>query len=408
MATSTAANGRRSGNPGVLRDSLLAGGPSFASDDNHEHCYDPEEVVGASKAAAERLRLPHKWALGGPVGVVILPCVLLVSALVYIIVQWKATGEVIDGGFVGFLLSGTLVGFSGVVHIYHALRSDISIFFTNLDENYICCASPSMAAEVHSRSNQRTCEANAFMDSVFNTCRQIAAGVVVGAAMASASLLLKPWQNEPGVRSAFLFFLFCVNVIVGVLVSSVLQLFVWTTRFGKHVIVKLFDHSNPSADIYVRLCVKMVMLAGTMLCLCVLSLLFSIFDVVGSPLILILAAGNAVALLGILIIPLVPLYKQLESEKIAIRRRLAILRQRKFYDGVLALENDASTVSQISEEQKSFTHIAEELKALELMVKTISRIHTLPQGYMIVQTAASTVVLTGGPYLVSALLKHFG
>ena len=163
-------------------------------------------------------------------------------------------------------------------------------------------------------------------------------------------------------------------------------------------------NAEPLLCRYIKLCLKVVYAAGAMVTLCLCSLLFSIFDVVGSPLILLLAGTNCVGLLAILLVPLVPIYQQLEGQKAALNRRIGILKQQKFYDGVSALESDHSSATEISDEQTSFTQISEELKALDLMSKTVDSVFTMPHGYVVVKTVASTVVVTAAPYLASSVL----
>ena len=139
--------------------------------------------------------------------------------------------------------------------------------------------------------------------------------------------------------------------------------------------------------------------------MCLLSLLFSIFDVVGSPLVLVLAVGNMIALASILVIPLVPIWRHLHKQKVSLVQRLGKLKQRKFYGAVLALEGARSAVEEISSEQVSFTHISEELTALDLMTNTLTAIVTLPQGYVVIKAAGTSLVVTAAPYILSSVMK---
>ena len=360
--------------------------------------------------------LPATWLLARPVASGILVIAVLASAAAYIIVQFSATGKVIDGGFVGLLLSGVFTGFSGLLYIHQRLRQVAVTFFINLDSRYKCKKQPdwlgfrdrSADLELAEHSDQRLereAEAAEFMRDVFNTTHQLAAGVGVGLVMASLSLLLEPWPEHESVQRAFFVLISAVNVIVGILVASALHVFVWMARVGKHIEVHLFDHSNPASAIYIELCLAWVYFAAAMLSMCLLSLLFSIFDVVGSPLVLVLAIGNMIALASILIIPLVPIWRHLHTQKVALVHRLGKLKQRKFYDAVLALEGDRSAVEEISAQQVSFSQISEELKALDLMTNTLTTIFTLPQGYVVIKAAGTSLVVTAAPYILSSAMK---
>jgi hypothetical protein len=108
---------------------------------------------------------------------------------------------------------------------------------------------------------------------------------------------------------------------------------------------------------------------------------------------------------SILIVPLVPIWRHLHKQKIALVQRLGTLKQRKFYDAVLALEGDSSAVEEISSEQVSFARISEELKALDLMTNTLTAIFTLPQGYVVIKAAGTSLVMTAAPYILSSVMK---
>jgi hypothetical protein len=108
---------------------------------------------------------------------------------------------------------------------------------------------------------------------------------------------------------------------------------------------------------------------------------------------------------SILIVPLVPIWRHLHKQKIALVQRLGKLKQRKFYDAVLALEGDSSAVEEISSEQVSFARISEELKALDLMTNTLTAIFTLPQGYVVIKAAGTSLVMTAAPYILSSVMK---
>ena len=108
---------------------------------------------------------------------------------------------------------------------------------------------------------------------------------------------------------------------------------------------------------------------------------------------------------SILIVPLVPIWRHLHTQKVALVQRLGKLKQRKFYDAVLALEGDSSAVAEISSEQVSFARISEELKALDLMTNTLTAIFTLPQGYVVIKAAGTSLVMTAAPYILSSVMK---
>ena len=250
--------------------------------------------------------LPTTWLLAKPVASGILVLLVLGSAAMYIIVQFGATGNVVDGGFVGLLLSGVFTGFSGLHYIHQSLRQVAVRFFVNLDSHYKCKKQPDwlglrnlpsdLELAVEDQRLEREAEAVEFMRDLFNTTHQLAAGAGIGLVVTSLSMLLEPWPEHETVQHAFFVLIFAVNVIMGILSASALHAFVWMARVGKHIEVHLFDHSNPASAIYIQLCLAWVYFAAAMLCMCLLSLLFSIFDVVGSPLILVLVVGNMLGL----------------------------------------------------------------------------------------------------------------
>ncbi len=158
--------------------------------------------------------LPVTWVLAKPMASGILVLAVLASAATYLIVQFRATGTVIDGGFVGLLLSGVFTGFSGLFYIHRSLRQVAVAFFVNLDAHYKCKKksdwlgawelSSDLERPGHSDERlEREAEAVVFMSDIFNTTHQLIAGAGAGFVVASMSMLLEPWAEHQPVQRAF-------------------------------------------------------------------------------------------------------------------------------------------------------------------------------------------------------------
>lgn len=230
----------------------------------------------------------------------------LLAGLVYLVIEFKRTGVIVDSLFVSMLVGATVLLLFGMRSIMSYVERRGVDFYTFV----LASADPKEAYLRH-------------IDlclTISSPARMTVCGAIYGVVVGSAPYILNVWPGQSPLRMALALFLFCVNFVTGVAFYSLLRFFIFSTKMGTQVRVDLWQTSDPSTDFLTDAARRIALLSSAYVSLCLSSILFSVLPL--HRLVVAYSAFSALVLTLSIIIPSVPLANRLRASKTAAVREL--------------------------------------------------------------------------------------
>ncbi|GEM_PF-5097739 len=318
--------------------------------------------------------LPDEWRLGRPAHLWQIFALTLLLGLTYVILQWLATGTVADAWFVGLLLGATALLLQGMRGIHTLARREASELFTT-------APSP--------RENGLR-----FVNHIFDSKLMALSGVLYGMAVAVAVACLPVWPGQAVLHGLVVAFVFVVNVSTGAGVCGIVRFFqaIWNFRNSLHV--NLWQRRTKSTHFIDRLRTRIAMIAAFYVAMAQSSVLVSVIPFEG--IVSVYAGFAAVMILAGFAMPGILVRSRLQAVKAE-----ALLRLDAEVDGEFTRTLNAVTdIDRVPN--------LDRIKALLEFRDRVEQRSVWPFGWKSLRTAASVVLVTYLPVVLTWVVKNLG
>ena len=319
-----------------------------------------------------------QWFYNRPLIAFLLIGICIVIGLFYLVAQWSFTKVIRDSLFIGLLFGATLMLVQSMRSLYKfAANNSMSFFsFTLEGKEY---------DEVVQASTD-------FIRSIFNSKWMSFVGIIYGIAVGSAVFLTGVWTDQIFLRSLLFVFLFVVNFVTGIGFYGLIMFFMTAWKIGKLVKIDLWQRDNPSTVFLRRITHSTAIIASIYVCICISSILFSVFPIDSLTIGYSVFAG--VIILACFIIPEIPVRKKIVDEK-----RLTLM----------DLNNQLQLEFKKSLEEAKNMNKAIDLSKIDCLMdlrQKVGKIHVWPFGMRTLTTAVSVILVTSLPAFLQILLER--
>lgn len=304
---------------------------------------------------------------------------LLISGIIYIIVQWLNTEEIVDSVFISMLVGATVLLLFGLKYSSIYLQNKGKDFYSFI----ISTDDPEKVLKDH----------QSFFRSTINTSRMTVSGIVYGIIVGSSPFLLNLWGNIPQNRIYLSIFLFLVNYITGLAFYSLIMFYLHSFRLGEKIKIDLWRVDNPSTRFLLGATRRISLLSSLYVSLCLSSILFSLFPI--TELIIAYSIFACLILLSSLIIPSYPVMDKLKKAKQKNLEEIDIKINDLFYGMIDKVNSGSNDI---------------DWKQLEILFQLRDRIESvtvLPFKSKTVSAAVSIVLISIVPVIVQIILEKF-
>jgi len=311
-------------------------------------------------------------------GAIVLTTVTLLAGCLYLTAQWWATSTVRDVPFVSMLVAATAMLVLGMRRIALYIRQKGPVLYTSV--------MPKDDPEQGYREYHRLC------GSMTGFMRMTAAGILYGAAIGSAPIVLTVWEGHIWLRTGLALFMFTVNFVTGVAFFALIRFLVASARLGATVDVKLWDSRNPSVDFLLGAARRVSLLAAAYIAICISSILFSVLPLRG--LVIAYSAFAGGVLFASVAVPIIPIARRRAGAKAAA---LTHIDQR--------VQDEFQTVIKRAQASDDALDLATLEGLLQLRDKILG-CETWPFRLASIATAASVLSVSCVPVLLQVVLER--
>lgn len=304
---------------------------------------------------------------------------VLVIGLLYLMLEFNHTDQIVDSLFVSMLVGATLILLIG-------LRSVLNFLATRGETFYAFVLAATDPKEAYRR------HAHLFA-TVTNTTRMTLSGVVYGLLIGFAPFVLNAWPQDAALRLGLAVFLFGVNFTTGVAFYALLSFFAFSTQMGAQARVDLWQASNPSTDFLTGATRRISVLASGYVAICLSSVLFSVLPPQGA--VIAYSVFAAFMLVLSILVPALPLARKIHDAKFAALRELDEKVQAAFFEV-------------LSKDPEQFDQRLSRLHALLALRERVERLQSWPFKVRSVTSAASVLFFSSLPVILQLLLERLG
>jgi hypothetical protein len=323
----------------------------------------------------ERTGVAYHW-LYSRTGIILLIAVLTaVSGGAYLWVQWRKTGTITDGPFIGLLIAATVFILWGMRSIHDCVKNRILGFFT--------CALAERPGENASELAAR------YHRGIFSTGLMTLSGVLYGLAVASALLLMEVWKGWTALKILMYVFLFIVNFVTGIGFYGLIRFFLRLKWLASYVRVDLWQRENPTTLFFMKVKTQAALLAIVYCSICVFSIFFS--DLQKEYLTRGYEVFAGCLVIIVFLLPELPLRRKIRKAK---RECLAVING----------ELDGAFIAPRSNPEKGAGSLdAGRVEKLILLREKVHKMSIWPFGFRTLRTSVSVIFVT----ILPLLLEHF-
>ena len=209
-------------------------------------------------------------------------------------------------------------------------------------------------------------------------------------------LMSNEWSDNTEVLWALSALMCTVYVVVGIVYTVAFRAlwFLVFNNVGKFVQIQLFDQSQMASSVFVKTFMSIAVLVGAVGSLALFAVLLSVFPVIGNDFLLLVCGALLLFVLTVLLLPLVPIYANLDLQKQELLTRVNKQMQRKIYAAIGAIEEDHYEQSkQLDTQVKQASDLAQLAKS----------VYTLPAGYHAIEVALVAIVVMLAPFITSEI-----
>lgn len=226
---------------------------------------------------------------------------VIISGIIYVIVQWLLTGLIADSFFVGLLFGASFVLVYGIYLLgNHMVQKSPAFFLSALSDER-----KKQAAEIH----------HEFTGIIFETRLMILFGVIYGLLVGATPFVLELWKESLLLRINLSVFLFFVNFITGAAIYSLVRFIEKMHKITPAIHIDLWQSNSDKTDFLLGMTRKMAVLASIYISLSMLSLTFSIFPM--NALVLGYAVFAGMVFLAVLFLSPAPIVSKLKKAKMS-------------------------------------------------------------------------------------------
>jgi len=304
---------------------------------------------------------------------------VLAIGLVYLVLEFIHTGQIVDSLFVSMLVGATLILLIGMRSVLNFLATRGETFYAFV----LATADPEEAYRRHAH----------LFATVTSTPRMTLSGVLYGFLLGSAPFLLDVWPEDATLRLGLAVFMFGVNFTTGVAFYALLSFFAFSTQMGAQARVDLWQASNPSTDFLTGATRRISVLASGYVAICLSSVLFSVLPLQGA--VLAYSVFAAFMLVLSILVPALPLARKIHDAKFAALRELDEKVQAAFFEV-------------LSKDPEQFDQRLSRLHALLALRERVERLQSWPFKVRSVTSAASVLFFSSLPVILQLLLERLG
>jgi hypothetical protein len=199
------------------------------------------------------------WFLSRKSFIWIYSILLILTGLIYILVEFSRINTIKDSLFIGLLFGGSFILLFGIKWIQTLCKEKISEFYENLDDS----------------KKHTVNDFEKLTKKIFKNPLTIIAGVIYGLSVGSVPFLLKIWSEHFELNILLSLFLFIVNFLTGTALFSLVMLFFFLYKTSNHLVIGLYDRYNPASNFITDLSKRASIVASFYIAFSITSIYFS-------------------------------------------------------------------------------------------------------------------------------------
>ncbi|PWN06358.1 hypothetical protein [Rhodohalobacter mucosus] len=302
----------------------------------------------------------------------------ILTGLIYLILQWFVTQNIVDSIFVGLLFGSTVILVFGL--------SSMAKHVTNRGLNFF---SSSMDLEAEKEIFGRYQE---YCAKILHFPGMMIAGLLYGTAVSLTPFLFDIWPEHFSLKLTLAVFLFAVNFVTGAAVYSLVKYIEQTYKIAPLINIDLWQANSGKTDFLLSMTRKMAVLASVYIALSLTSVLFSLIPI--NSIVISYGIFSGMILLSILFITPAPVVQKLKEEKIKMLNDL----DDHIHD---LLPNSYSDLN------SGDTIELERMKSLLELREKIENLNVWPFKFKSIVATLSVIFFSALPILVRTILEVF-
>lgn len=222
------------------------------------------------------------------------------TGLIYLILQWFNTQNIIDSIFVGLLFGSTVILVLGL--------SSMAKHVTNRGLNFF---SSSLNLETESEIFEKY---QTYCAKILHVPGMIIAGLLYGIAVSFTPFIFEIWPDHFVLKFTMALFLLAVNFVTGAALYSLVRYIEQSYRIAPLINIDLWQANSGKTDFLLGMTRKMSVLASVYIALSLTSILFSLIPVNTAVISYGIFSGSI--LLSVLFVTPAPVVQKLKDEKL--------------------------------------------------------------------------------------------
>ncbi len=338
----------------------------------------------------------EKWPLAGKFFFRIYSFFLILSGILYVIVQFYIANSIQDSLFIGLLLGGSFILLLGIKWIHRFFLDKTVDFITSLGrvENRRAYNSINDAI-IHEQPNKNDDQlmiapAAELLKKIFKNPLSPVAAIIYGLAVGSVPYLLDIWPQYQTLKLLLALFLFIVNFLTGSAFYALVMLFVFLYRTSGCIYVGLYDRYHPATVFITELSKRASIVASFYITFSITSIYFSELPV--NSLTVGYSVFAAIVIVFVYIVPMIPIRNKIQMLKKQTVNDLSVQIQQEL-DLLMSLARTGGEV-----DTGRFNAL------MELRTK-ISGLQSIPIGFKVVWNAIYIVLITLLPVFIQVFLE---
>lgn len=224
----------------------------------------------------------------------------ILTGLLYLIVQWIITQNIIDSIFVGLLFGATVIlvfGFSTMAK--HVTDKGLNFFLNSIDVE---------------SENEIFDKYQNYCANILHVPGMIISGLIYGLTVSLTPFLFGIWPEHFTLTLAMAIFMLAVNFVTGAALYSLVRYIQQTYRIAPLISIDLWQANSGKTDFLLGMTRKMSVLASVYIALSLTSILFSLIQV--NITVIFYGIFSGIILLSVLFVTPAPVVQKLKDEKI--------------------------------------------------------------------------------------------